>query len=148
MSAIDPTLDPAVKRFINAMPESAANSLSFEQLLAIQHALIRRGAARHKLDMRFTLKLPFVPFSFYLVLLGGRNRRNLTAKEQAIAALMLLLLITIGLTVIILTGLVFLYLLKSALGINVFEDYSLGLWDWFRSYFKALVMTVLSRSMQ
>ncbi|HBB24465.1 MAG TPA: 3-phosphoshikimate 1-carboxyvinyltransferase, partial [Pseudomonas sp.] len=31
-----------------------------------------------------------------------------------------------------LVGLVILYLLKSALGINLFPDFSLGLWDWFK----------------
>lgn len=30
-------------------------------------------------------------------------------------------------------GFLVLYLVKSAMGINLFDDFSLGIWDWFKS---------------
>lgn len=35
-----------------------------------------------------------------------------------------------------LVGLLLLYLLKSALGIDIFPDYSFGVWTWFKGLFE------------
>ncbi|MDM7859298.1 hypothetical protein QTP81_01600 [Alteromonas sp. ASW11-36] len=131
MSTQNPATDPVVMRFVNAMPEQIANSLTLEQLVGIQHALTRRDANKHTVDVRLTLKLPFVPSSFYLVLLGGKNRRQISERERWFAGLLLLLLITGVITFVIFVGIIALYLLKSALGIDLFPDSSTGIWDWF-----------------
>ena len=44
-------------------------------------------------------------------------------------ALMFALFITFS----VLSGLLILYLIKSALGINLFENFSLGIWSWFKA---------------
>jgi hypothetical protein len=62
----------------------------------------------------------------------GRNHRNLTRKEQVISALTVAGFITLFVIFSILFGLLALYLLKSALGINLFENFSLGIWTWFK----------------
>ena len=42
-------------------------------------------------------------------------------------------LFTLFVCVSTLFGLIVLYLIKSALGINLIEGWSLGLWDWFKA---------------
>ena len=42
------------------------------------------------------------------------------------------LMLALFVTFCTLFGLLVLYLIKSALGINLFEDFSLGIWSWFK----------------
>lgn len=128
-----PTRDPAIQRLLARMPDSVSESFSTEQLFGLQEAIGSRGGRIHSIDVRPTLKLPFLPWSFYVVFLVGRNRRALTTQEKYMAALMLLafaMSFVLGLSIL---ALLLLYLLKSALGINLFEGYSLGIWDWFKN---------------
>ncbi|SPJ33589.1 3-phosphoshikimate 1-carboxyvinyltransferase [Kushneria phyllosphaerae] len=128
-----PTSDPAMQALLKRLSPSIANSFTTEQLIALASIVGARGGRVHAIDVRTTIKLPFVPFSFYLVFLMGKNRRTLNATEQYIAVFSMLLLI--ALTVIFLTCfiVIVLYLLKSALGIDLFSGYSTGLWDWFKT---------------
>jgi len=86
----------------------------------------------HSIDVRPTLKLPFLPWSFYLVFLMGRNRRALSSQEKYMAALLLLAFTISMILGLSLLGLLVIYLIKSALGIDLFEGHSLGIWDWFK----------------
>ena len=128
-----PMHDPAVKSLLQRMEPHIAESFSVEQLMALGRVVGLRGGRLHSVDLRTTIKLPFVPWSFYVVLLTGRNRRSLTAKEKSIAAGTLLLIITLTFMLLSLLGVVIIYLLKSWLGIDLFQGFSLGLYDWFRS---------------
>ena len=128
-----PTDDPAVKSLLKRMDPSIAGSFSLEQLMELRRVVGLRGGRLHSIDARTTVKLPFVSWSFYLVFLAGKNRRPLTDREKAIAAGTLILVITGVLFVVSLIGLLALYLLKSWLGINLFDSYSTGIWSWFKS---------------
>lgn len=63
------------------------------------------------------------------------NKRRLSHTERVTAAVMFL--ITLFVVAMILLGiiLVVLYLLKSWLGIDIFANESLGLWDQFKELF-------------
>lgn len=130
-----PLNDPAVDRLLKRMPPNIASSFSTEQLFGLREAIGVRGGRLHSLDVRSTLKLPFLPFSFYMVFLMGKNRRALSDQERYMAAISLvffLMLMGFGALAVFF---IFLYLAKSALGINLFSDHSIGLWDWFKSQF-------------
>ena len=129
-----PSDDPAIQRLLSHMPQNIAQSFTTEQLFGLKEAIGARGGRIHSVDFRPTLKFPFVPWSFYVVFLVGRNRRSLTPQEQTMAALVLLafaLSFVLGLSLL---GLLLLYLLKSALGIDLFRGYSTGVWDWFKEF--------------
>ena len=127
----DITTDPVISRLLERMPNDVADSFSEKQLSYLRNAIGAREWGRHKVDLRGTVK--FFKWRYYYVVLAGRNRRTLSDKELRIAALMNAALITGFVTFSILVGLIVLYLVKSALGINLIEGWSLGLWDWFRT---------------
>jgi hypothetical protein len=89
---------------------------------------------KHKIDIRGTIPVPFYPSRIYFVLLMGRNIRNLSRQEKSIAITSILLLTVIFLVFSTSLGLMILYVFKSALGINLLEGYSLGLWDWLKNF--------------
>ena len=60
----------------------------------------------------------------------GRNLLTAIRNEKSIAPMTILFL-----SLSTLIGLVVIYILKSALGINLFEGFSLGLWDWLKQTF-------------
>jgi len=66
------------------------------------------------------------------VFVGGRNKRNLSRGQRSVSLAAKAGAITLFLLFCVMVGLVALYLIKSALGINLLPNYSLGLWDWFK----------------
>jgi hypothetical protein len=127
--------DPVLARLLDSMEPSVAESFTEEQLSALRRVVQVRGWHGHSVDFRPTLIFPVLPWSFYMVLLFGRNRRALSSSEQFVAGIMFLVLLSLmGLTAI---GFVFivLYLIKSALGIDLFADESLGIWEEFKRLF-------------
>lgn len=132
---LHPKEDPAVQNLLKRMPEGIANSFSTEQLIGLRHSLGIRGGRAHSIDIRPTLKLPFVPWSFYFVFLLGKDKRRISENEKLVAvALFLLVLLLFGFGLFAVC-LIILYLVKSALGIDLFEGYSTGFWDWFKETF-------------
>ena len=113
------------------MPEHVADSFTEEQLSHIRNAVGAREWGRHKVDLRGTIK--FFKWRYYYVVLAGRNRRTLSEKELRVAMYLNAFLLTSFITFSILLGLIVLYLVKSALGINLIEGWSLGLWGWFKA---------------
>ncbi|ABZ75817.1 conserved hypothetical protein [Shewanella halifaxensis HAW-EB4] len=125
--------DTRVKRALGNMPKVHADSFSELQLLYLKHALSNNRWQKHMVDSRGSFYLPFVGWRFFYVLLLGRNRRAYSRKEKQVS-LALFVLCVVGFIVISLAlGLLLLYLLKSMLGIDLFEGTSLGIWDWFQA---------------
>ncbi|MCJ8293095.1 MAG: 3-phosphoshikimate 1-carboxyvinyltransferase [Colwellia sp.] len=126
---------PAIIKLLSRMPEDVANSFTDEQLTHLLTAVGSRGWGKHKVDFRGTFKLPFYQWRYYYVLLAGRNYRELSRQERrmslAITAIISSLFIMFSATL----GLLVLYLVKSALGIDLFPGFSLGIWDWFKETF-------------
>ena len=137
MSASDSTpsakpkdLDPFVVGLKQRLPEELRESFTDEQLQGLRTAFARRSWARHKLDLRGTFSLWRT--QYYFVLVAGHNKRNLTRAQQQFSMAAKAGVITLFLLFSLLLGLVMLYVLKSALGINLLPNHSLGLWDWLK----------------
>lgn len=120
--------DPDIVNLLSRLPDDIALSLSDNQLKALKVAIGHGGYRKHKLDLRGTIPIPFYPSRIYFVLLMGRNVRLLTRQEKSITLMTILFLATVFLTLSILLGLFILYIVKSALGINLFEAFSFDIW--------------------
>jgi hypothetical protein len=116
---------------ISRLPDETALSLTDKQLSHLKVAIGHGGYRKHKLDLRGTFPIPFYPSRVYFVLLMGRNVRSLTRQEKSITLTAIVALSCIFLLLSTLLGLLTLYMFKSALGIDLFQDFSLGLWSWF-----------------
>lgn len=126
--------DPDIMSLLSRLPVETAAVFTDIQLSHLKVAIGSGQYRKHKVDMRGTIPLPFFPSRIYFVLLMGRNVRSLSRQEKSIAVTTMLLLTVIFLVFSSALGLVIIYVLKSALGINLLEGYSLGLWDWIKSY--------------
>ena len=126
--------DPDIMSLLSRLPRETASELSDTQLSHLKVAIGSGQYRKHKVDIRGTLPVPFYPSRIYFVLLMGRNIRSLSRQEKSIALTSMLLLTALFLMFSTLLGLVIVYVLKSALGINLLEGFSLGLWDWIRNF--------------
>ena len=122
-----------LRHILSRMPTSVANSFNPEQIEALSASL--SSDSNHWLDMRPVVKVPLLPWTFYLVFLVGRNKRHLSAREQRVATQTLIGLIVTAIFVLSLTGILVLYLLKSALGIELIPGHHFGVWFWFEEVF-------------
>jgi hypothetical protein len=125
--------DPDIMSFLSRLPQETASVLTDTQLSHIKVAIGSGQYRKHKVDIRGTFPVLFFPSRIYFVFLMGRNIRSLSRQEQNIAFTSMLLLTTLFLMFSTMLGLVIVYIIKSALGINLLEGYSLGLWDWIKS---------------
>ena len=123
--------DPVITRLLEKMPKKVANSFDEEQLSHLRNAIGAREWGKHKVDVRGTVK--FFKWRYYYVVLAGRNRRSLSEKEVKMARLVTASIVATFITFALVLGLIVIYLIKSALGINLFDGWSLGLWSWFKS---------------
>ena len=123
--------DQVIARLLERMPEDVAKSFNEEQLSHLRNAIGAREWGKHKLDLRGTIKL--FKWRYYYVILAGRNRRSLSYKELRFAMLLNALILSSFVSISVLFGLIILYLLKSALGIDLIDGWSLGLWTWFKA---------------
>ncbi|WP_240615552.1 3-phosphoshikimate 1-carboxyvinyltransferase [Alteromonas facilis] len=126
-----PKDDPVVKQLLQRMPSNISSTFSTEQLIGLRSAIGVRGTKLHGVDIRTTFKVPLFPFSFYMVFLMGKDKRSLSEKEKGFAIIFFIIAMSLVATSLLLLIALILYLLKSALGINLFDEYSLGLWEWF-----------------
>jgi len=125
--------DPAIRSLLERMPKNIQTTFTDEQLAYLKIAIGARQWGNHAVDCRGVVK--FFKYRYYYVFLAGRNRRELSAKEQKVARFSQALILSIAATFIILLTLLVLYLIKSALGIDIFEGYSFGVWSWFKGLF-------------
>lgn len=135
VSTADIRQDPLISKLLNRLPQDIAESYTDTQLLGIKQALGPNVWGGHFIDNRGTFKIPFIKWRFYYVFLLGKNKRAYTRREKKISVAMLLLSIIATIIVLMLFGLLLVYLLKSALGIDLFPEMSLGIWDQFKQLF-------------
>jgi len=126
--------DPAIRSLLNRMPDKVQESFSEEQLVHLKVAIGARQWGKHALDCRGVIK--FFKYRYYFVALAGRNRRELSDREKKIAAASQAVTVSIFSFFVISTLLLAAYLVKSALGIDIFSNYSFGVWSWFKGLFK------------
>ncbi len=125
--------DPGLQKLLARMPADVAGSFSEQQLAHLRVALGARQWGKHQLDFRGTLRL--FGWRYYYVLVAGRNLRDGQRARQQLSRLMLALIISVLLVLSTVLGLLVLYLVKSALGIDIFDGFSLGIWHWFKTIF-------------
>ncbi len=125
--------DPFVKQLVAKLPSDAAATFSDEQFVALKAALGGRSWGAHAIDLRWTLS--FWNWHYYIVFLAGRNHRDLSRRERELKLLMVTLFLAGLITVCTIIGLLVLYLIKSALGIDLIPGLSFGIWDWFKAEF-------------
>lgn len=121
--------DPAIQKLLERMPSEVQQSFTEAQLSYLRVALGARQWGKHKLDLRGTLGLG--SWRYYYVLVAGRNKRSEHRSHKA-GLLVKAVLVSVLLIISTVLGLLLLYLLKSALGIDLFADFSLGIWGWFK----------------
>ncbi|MGB5445872.1 MAG: 3-phosphoshikimate 1-carboxyvinyltransferase [Psychromonas sp.] len=121
-----------VKHFYRVLDEGTLDKLSYQEIASVEKALMMlEGNNDHTFDMRFSF--PFFFKRFYIVFLFGRDLRKYERKESTFKLLMLSLAVVIVLSLVSTAIILFLYLIKSAFGINIFEHFSFGVWDWFKN---------------
>ncbi|WP_245601072.1 3-phosphoshikimate 1-carboxyvinyltransferase [Marinobacterium jannaschii] len=121
------------KGLIERLPEELRDSFSEEQLAALKVAFGARKWGKHPVDLRGTLNI--WRWRYYYVFLLGRNRRELSRAEKRAAALAHASILALFLSFSTALGLLVLYLIKSAMGIDLFPGFSLGIWGWFKGNF-------------
>ncbi|MCE1239059.1 MAG: hypothetical protein LWW83_03920 [Azonexaceae bacterium] len=119
-----------IKNLLSRLPDELARGFADEQLLALKIAFGGRVWGVHAVDLRWTLK--FWRWRYYFVVLAGRNRRELSRREREIARVAMVLSLAIFLVFSMLLGLLVLYLVKSALGVDLLPGFSIGIWGWFQ----------------
>ena len=124
--------DPDMLNLLSRLPKDTAESLTDQQLQHLKIAIGTGQYRKHKIDIRGTFALPFYPSRIYFVLLMGRNLRSLSRQEQAIEKLHICLMACVFLVLSTALGVIALYLLKSMLGKDIVEAFSVGLWDWLK----------------
>jgi hypothetical protein len=130
MSAPPIQADPVITKLLDKVPADMRSSFSSEQLLALKIALGGRTWGAHAEDARWTLK--WWRWQYYFVFLAGRNRRVLTDREQTIQRMAMAMFLAVFLIFSTVVGVLVLYLMKSALGIDLIPGFSFGVWGWFQ----------------
>jgi hypothetical protein len=125
--------DPSIQHLLGRMPQDIADTFTEAQLASLRLALGARSWGRHAVDVRGTVV--FWRWRYYYVFLLGRNRRELTRREKQLSLLLQAVFLSALLLLSTLLGLLVLYLVKSALGIDLFPGFSLGIWSWFKQQF-------------
>lgn len=126
--------EPAIQNILSRMPNDVADSFSDIQLIHLKTAIGSRSWGKHPVDIRGTITYPFARWHLYYVVLLGRNRRRLSQREQRVSAFLSALILLIVLFGIASSALLALYLVKSYAGIDIFPNYSFGVWDYFRDH--------------
>ncbi|BCX87766.1 hypothetical protein MIN45_P0133 [Methylomarinovum tepidoasis] len=125
--------DPFIRGLLSRLPTELRDSFSDDQLLGLKIALGARRWKLHPVDLRGTISL--WRWRFYYVILLGRERRRLPRRIERAMRWTEAVFLGVLVTVATLFGLLVLYLVKSALGIDLIPGFSLGIWGWFKAEF-------------
>lgn len=123
-----------ITRFFKSIPTELCASLSDDQVKAIEKAIVTNTVrSEHCVDVRPTIG--FGKWRYYAVLLVGRDRRSEKRKNGSLSLLCKSLSIIVGAILLFMSAVLTMYLIKSALGIDIFKHFSFGVWDAFRNTF-------------
>ena len=134
----DSTQEPKQKDWfedglMQRLPSDMQGSFSDEQITALKVAFGARKWGKHPVDLRGTINI--WTWRYYFVFLMGRNKRSLSRRERRISLMIKTLVTFLFLGFSTLMGLLIIYLIKSAAGIDLFPGFSLGIWGWFKGTF-------------
>lgn len=133
--------DPFLERFFSRIPREMAESFTDDQLFAVKQAFADQSARDHSIDIRLSLPLLFQ--RYYVVLICGPERRDRARRRRDRAAHQLarrtnVVFMTTLLLFSALSLLGMIYILKSALGIDLVPNTSLGFWTSVREQFSLM----------
>lgn len=123
-----PSLD--LQRLLQAIPASAGIGFSSQHLAALDAAIERTKPRPGKHSLDFRVSLPVLGRRYYMVLLGGKERRSrarLAAEGQDAARRLWIgysLLVSVLFTASCMLGILLVYLVKSMLGMDLFDESS------------------------
>ena len=119
-----------IRKVLAKIPPEVADTFSEEQLIALNRVLGGRSWARHKINLykSFSILGKNIYLSFQYGIIENRQSE---IQKHYFAPLFLVLFIAI----LVIIFLLCLYLIRSYLGINLFDNYSLGLWKYFKELF-------------
>ena len=122
--------DAYVEYTLSRLPRDVLNGLTDQQLSAIRTALgAQIASSRHAVDLR--IRVPLFFRSYYVVLFMGRDRRRsvfnteryrLELLPKGLRRGIFVAASTLVLCVLILCLLTLIYLVKSAMGIDIFKN--------------------------
>lgn len=105
-------------------------TLTPEQQKGIEEAVITANlASRHPVDFRRSF--PFLHRRYFVVFLLGKDVRKRARETSTIGRIFSTVGIMLGVLFCILSVLLALYMIKSALGIDVFNHFHVGIWGWY-----------------
>ena len=125
--------DKYIHKLLKKMPEALQDSFSNAQLESISKTMGSASWKVHKLDVRNSISL--FSYRYYYVLIAGRDLREIGREQVAFKRLIYSIFFSLFIIFCTLLGLLTLYLIKSAMGINLFPHFSLGIWSWFKELF-------------
>jgi len=120
-----PAPDPFLAQFFGRIPKDVASSFTDAQLDAVKRAFGARNWGAHRIDVRFSIPLPWR--RYYVVFLCGPERRDperlhlerilrpLNWLSLAFAVAAFVALVSVPLLILI-------YLMKTAMGIDLATD--------------------------
>ncbi|MGV6818279.1 MAG: hypothetical protein ACWA44_13560 [Thiotrichales bacterium] len=122
--------DAFLQKFFERIPQNVTDSLTADQRTAIEKA-VQQQWATHPVDIRYSFG--FWRWRYFFVFLAGRDRRVLTRRQERFFTLAEFYMLMGFLTFSTLLGLLVLYLIKSWMGIDIFPNFSFGIWTWFNA---------------
>ncbi|UAY91186.1 hypothetical protein KSL88_17010 [Pectobacterium polaris] len=121
-----------IERFYEALDGKTDTELTSEQRLAVEQAVLSiTASSMHWVDVRKSF--PLFNKRYYFVFLFGLDHRKRPRKESTLSRILLTALILLTGFSCMLAALLMLYMIKSALGIDIFPHFHLGIWDWWLS---------------
>lgn len=123
-----------ISRVMRAVPEDILSSLDSKQRDAIEMAIAVNNVRNdHYVDFRPVIG--FGRWRYYAVFLLGKDRRKVPHRSHSLTIICKSIFILTSAFVLFSAAVLVLYLIKSALGIDVFQHFSFGVWDYFRDHF-------------
>jgi len=116
--------------FIAKIPKDISDGFSDKQIIALESAVAQAEWGNHAIDLRDSIGI--FNWRYYFVFISGRDKRGNSTRRHKIMGIVKLMLLLGYLVSSTLLGILALYLVKSAYGIDLFQGYSFGVWHWFK----------------
>ncbi len=118
-----------IDRFYEVLDKDVSAQLTPEQKEEIENAIVSITlATRHRIDIRKSFT--FFGKRLYMVFLLGRDLRARSRPESKLSRIVVTFLILFATLFLLCCVLLTLYMIKSALGIDIFQHFHVGIWDW------------------
>ncbi|WP_153448818.1 hypothetical protein [Vibrio algicola] len=123
-----------IDRVFKAIPDEVCQSFDSQQREAIERSIaINNAVSNHIIDFRPVIKLG--RWRYYVVFLFGKDRRKNSRRSTSLSLFIKTLLILSFFLFLFAAAVLIMYLIKSALGIDIFSHFSFGVWDYFKAHF-------------